>query len=51
MDPEAFDRFQEKVDQDNLARTASFRTINRKLDDRHRKKEAKKAAQENCATQ
>jgi len=53
MNPEEFETFQQKVETDNLQRRASFKKINQKLDDRHRRKEMKKNFQQHthCITQ
>ena len=53
MTEEEFEKFQQKVENDNLQRRASFKKINKKLDQRHRKKELKKNFEEhtNCITQ
>lgn len=53
MNPEEFETFQQKVESDNLQRRASFKKINQKLDDRHRRKELKKNFQQHthCITQ
>ena len=53
MNPEEFETFQQKVETDNLQRRASFKKINQKLDDRHRRKELKKNFQQHthCITQ
>ena len=53
MNEEEFNKFQKSIDDENLQRRASFKRINRKLDERHKKKELKKNIQQHshCITQ